>query len=222
MKINKIVIEDIAQYCIEKVFRINTNEPGFVHLDFGKDINSNQLRSIMVDLKKELSKYTTGQFNKGLTYQWLVRFDQQVDTPYHIDNAGNQSFLMLGYEPSEIESELYLADYYKYANDGEVAQKDFLENFSPVFIEDESLIASYITNVKPFDKDSYKIVLVNNSNPQADRETLGVFHKAKIVKGDLNRSRVVNSMLINMLPDGENNDSNFNEKEFIMTDVISE
>ena len=50
MKINKIVIEDIAQYCIEKVFRINTNEPGFVHLDFGKDINSNQLRSIMVDL----------------------------------------------------------------------------------------------------------------------------------------------------------------------------
>jgi hypothetical protein len=40
-----------------------------------------------------------------------VRFDQQVNT-FHVDNAADQSFLMLGYEPSEIESELHIADYY--------------------------------------------------------------------------------------------------------------
>jgi hypothetical protein len=48
---------------------------------------------------------------KKLSYHWLVRFDQQVNTPFHVDNAADQSFLMLGYEPSEIESELHI---YKY------------------------------------------------------------------------------------------------------------
>jgi hypothetical protein len=38
----------------------------------------------------------------------------KVNTPF-VDNAADQSFLMLGYEPSEIESELHIADYYKYA-----------------------------------------------------------------------------------------------------------
>jgi hypothetical protein len=33
------------------------------------------------------------------SYHWLVRFDQQVNTPFHVDI--DQSFLMLGYEPSE-------------------------------------------------------------------------------------------------------------------------
>jgi hypothetical protein len=28
--------------------------------------------------------------------------------PFHVDNAADQSFLMLGYEPSEIESELHI------------------------------------------------------------------------------------------------------------------
>ncbi|WP_026838542.1 hypothetical protein [Gillisia sp. JM1] len=221
MEIKEVNIENIAQYCIENVFRTTTDKSGFVHLDFGKDIDSYQFRGIMVDLKKELSKYTSKQFNKKLTYHWLVRFDQQVNTPYHIDNAGDQSFLMLGYEPSEIDSELYLADYFKYSNEGEARPTDYLKNFSPVFIKDESLLAPYITKVKPFEKDTYKIVLINNSNPKLDRETLGVFHRARIVKPDLNKSRIVNSMIMNMLPEDENNESEINEKEFIMTDIIS-
>jgi hypothetical protein len=54
-----------------------------------------------------------------LSYHWLVRFDQQVNTPF-VDNAADQSFLMLGYEPSE--SELHIADYYKYANEAALQQ----------------------------------------------------------------------------------------------------
>jgi hypothetical protein len=69
----------------------------------------------MVDLKNELSFIV--KYDKKLSYHWLVRFDQQVNTPFHVDNAADQSFLMLGYEPSEIESELHIADYYKYANE---------------------------------------------------------------------------------------------------------
>jgi predicted nucleotide-binding protein (sugar kinase/HSP70/actin superfamily) len=47
--------------------------------------------------------------------------------PLHVDNAADQSFLMLGYEPSEIESELHIADYYKYANES-TATKDYLKS----------------------------------------------------------------------------------------------
>jgi hypothetical protein len=65
---------------------------------------------------------------KKLSYHWLVRFDQQVNTPFHVDNAADQSFLMLGYEPSEIESELHIADYYKYANESGTATKDYLKS----------------------------------------------------------------------------------------------
>ncbi|CAM4012966.1 hypothetical protein [Gillisia hiemivivida] len=59
MEIKEVNIENIAQYCIENVFGTTTDKSGFVHLDFGKDIDSYQFRGIMVDLKKELSKYTT-------------------------------------------------------------------------------------------------------------------------------------------------------------------
>jgi hypothetical protein len=48
--------------------------------------------------------------------------------PFHVDNAADQSFLMLGYEPSEIESELHIADYYKYANESSTATKDYLKS----------------------------------------------------------------------------------------------
>jgi hypothetical protein len=36
MGIQEINIEEITQECIKNVFRTNTNEVGFIHLDFGK------------------------------------------------------------------------------------------------------------------------------------------------------------------------------------------
>jgi hypothetical protein len=40
MGIQEINIEEITQECI-KTFRTNTNEVGFIHLDFGKKLNIN-------------------------------------------------------------------------------------------------------------------------------------------------------------------------------------
>jgi hypothetical protein len=81
MGIQEINIEEITQECIKNVFRTNTNEVGFIHLDFGKNLTPYQFRSIMVDLKNELSKFTLLNMTK-LSYHWLVRFDQQVNTPF--------------------------------------------------------------------------------------------------------------------------------------------
>jgi hypothetical protein len=92
---------------------------------------------------------------------------------------------MLGYEPSEIESELHIADYYKYANESSTATKDYLKS-SLQYLKMKSELAPYVTKVKLVQSDSFTIVLINNSNPKSDPETLGVFHKV-IVKPDLSK-----------------------------------
>ncbi|MCL7763785.1 hypothetical protein MPF19_10190 [Polaribacter sp. Z014] len=221
MKIKEVNIKKIAEHCVENVFRTNTNLPGFVYLNFGENRTSSELRAIMVALKNELSAFTLRRFNKNLSYHWLVRFDQQVSTPFHVDNAEAQSFLMLGYEPSAVESELYIADYYKYASEDKKASEAYLKNFKPVFKEDEALLTPYITKLTSFNKHTYKIVLINNSNPKQSRETLGVFHKAKIVKPDLNKSRIVNSMIFNMLSKDTSIEDKKKENAFLNTDIIS-
>jgi hypothetical protein len=128
---------------------------------------------------------------------------------------------MLGYEPSEIESELQIADYYKYANESSTATKDYLKKFTPIFKDEESELAPYATRVNLVQSDTYTIVLINNSNPKSAPETLGVFHKAVIVKPDLSKSRIINSMVLNMLPKGAINDNELNDEEFLNNGVIS-
>ncbi|MBA6316055.1 hypothetical protein [Cellulophaga baltica] len=221
MEIQSINIKKLAKYSVEEVFRANTDAPGFVLLDFGKSLSSYKLREIMVNLKKELSSFTISEYNKKLSYHWLVRFDQQEDTPFHVDNAAEESFLMLGYEPSEIASELYIADYHKFATNNEFAPTDYLRNFTPVYQEDESLLRPFSTKIASFHKDTYKIVLINNSKPKPVANTLGVFHKAKIVRKDLKKSRIVNSMIINMLPANKIIDNEPDEEEFLKTALIS-
>ena len=54
MEIQEINIKKITQQCVKNVFRTNTNEVGFIHLDLGKNLTPYQFRAIMVDLKNEL------------------------------------------------------------------------------------------------------------------------------------------------------------------------
>jgi len=221
VEVNNFNINKIAQSCIDKVFRTTTDKPGFALFDFGKDIDSYQLRELMVGLKTELSKFTDYQFKKKLTYDWLGRFDQQVSTKYHLDNAGDQSFLMLGYEPSRIESELYLADYVKFSNDNKTEPVEYFEMFNPIFKDNETILKPYVTEVKPFHKDTYKIVLINNSNSRQDCETFGVLHMARVENPDLTASRVINSMMLSMVQDCDEIGDERKESEFKKTDIVS-
>lgn len=221
MVINDINIKEISKYCFNNVFRTSIEKPGFVHLDFGTQIDSYKLRAIMIGLKKELSKFTTENFKKDLKYQWLGRFDQQVSTKYHLDNAGDQSFLMLGYEPSEIESELFLADYVKFSQDYNIEPSDYFNKYNPIFSDHETILKPYVTEVKSFKSDTYKIVLINNSNSKSECETLGLLHMARITKPDTSLSRVINSMMLSMVNEVDKNEAEMNEKEFKTTDIIS-
>ncbi|WP_452230802.1 hypothetical protein [Lacinutrix sp. MEBiC02404] len=222
MKIKEETITHIANKSFQTVFRTTTKAHGFMHLVFSKkEITPYQFRSIMIDLKKELSKLSVSKFNKKLSYHWLVRFDQQVNTPFHVDNAAEQSILMLGYEPSAIKSELHLADYHAYANKSYKTPEDYFNKFTPVFKEKEDVLQPFISKIKSVDNDHYSIVIINNSSPKANVGTLGLFHKALIIKEDLSKSRIVNSMVLNLVSKDKITEDQQKENDFLNTNLIS-
>lgn len=222
MKTHEINIKQLAKPCFKKVFRTTTEAPGFMHLVFDKkQLTPYQFRSIMIDLKKELSALSISKFNKKLSYHWLVRFDQQVNTPFHVDNAAYQSILLLGYEPSEIKSELQVADYHKYANQAYKTSEDYFNRFTPIFKQDENVLKPYVTKINTFNKDYYSIVIINNSNPKSNLETLGLFHKATILNKDLSKSRIVNSMVLNVISTDKITEDEKKESLFLNSDLIS-
>lgn len=178
------------------VFRYDLLQPGFVLLDLGKEISSESLRENMVRLKNELSQIHQNKIGQKLNYQWMGRFDQQATTKFHRDNAANQSFLMLGYEPSKIESKLSFADYNKLIQKMGISANEYFERFNPMFSESEKLLTPYITEVKPFYNSSNKIVLINNSINTNNKETYGVFHKAEVINVNQNLSRIINSTMM--------------------------
>ncbi|TXK72015.1 hypothetical protein [Mesonia sp. K4-1] len=222
MKIKEETIKHIAEKNFKSVFRTTTEAPGFVHLVFNKkEITPYRFRSIMIDLKKELSKLSVSTFNKKLNYHWLVRFDQQVNTPFHVDNAADESILMLGYEPSEIKSELHIADYHAYANKAYKTLEVYSNKFTPVFKEDDDLLKPFTSKINSVNEDNYSIVIINNSSPKPNVETLGMYHKALIINKDLSKSRVVNSMVLNMVSIDKITEDEQKENIFLSTNLIS-
>jgi hypothetical protein len=150
----------------------------------------------MVSLKNKLSQMHMEKFGQKLMFQWMGRFDQQETTKFHLDNAADQSFLMLGYEPTVIASKLYFADYVQFANSLNISGEEYFEKYNPMFTDGEKLLKPYIVEIEGFRVDTYKIVLMNNSNTNKQDETIGVFHKAEILQKDLTKERVINSTMI--------------------------
>lgn len=205
-----------------KVFRTDFSEPGFVVIDFGLACSSEHLRAGMVYLKDQLSKKHAANVGKKLLYQWMGRFDQQETTKFHLDNAADQSFLMLGYEPTVIQSKLYFADYVQFAKSINASEEEYFEKYNPMFTDGEKLLKPYVTKVEGLREDTYKIVLMNNSNMNPMGETIGVFHKAEIIQKDTSKERVINSMMMYSGHLGEEETiTRKTQEDFITTHLIS-
>lgn len=221
LKIENQLQNDDIEHIFSNVFREKFDKPGFAMITFGDEMDSKSFRSQMVHLKKVLSKKCEKAFGYELDYYWLGRFNQQTTTKYHRDNAPEDSFLMLGYEPSLIESKLYLADYSKLVREKEIPTSEYYERHNPIFTEGEALLKPYIKEVDEFDSNSYKIVLINNSDLSSNK-TFGVLHKAEIINKDPSKDRVINSMMLYLKTHEEpNRKTIYNETEFIETDLIS-
>lgn len=196
------------------VFRSSTNQPGFYSWDFGSQIDSKTFRQYMVDLKKELSKLCGLQLNKQLNYQSVGRFNHQHTSKLHRDTANNHSFLMLGYEPTTVDSKVYVADYSKYLEEKNITLEAFFGGDREAnLVENNNVLEPYKTEFTSFKKENYSLLLLNNSK-SFDETTFGIFHAANIPNKVETQDRVINYMMMQL--------SENNEKEQYDSQIIDE
>lgn len=221
LKIKNEINLDHIEKIYSSVFRKSYEEYGFIIISFEQEMNSRLLRKYMVELKKELSKRCQKEFKEELDYYWLGRFNQQNTTKYHRDNAPKDSYLMLGYEPTKIGSRLFFGDYHQLVTKHNIPIDKYYELHNPIFKDGEDLLIPYINEVKDFDKSTYKIVLLNNSDLGSNK-TFGVLHKAEIINQDLTQPRVINSIMLYLKPLNEPSlKSEEEEISFLETEEIS-
>jgi hypothetical protein len=152
----------------------------------------------------------------------MARFDQQETTKFHLDGAPGRSMLMLGYEPSRVQSRLFLADYTRAAFDLGVTPQQFLRDYNPMYRRGEELLGRYVTELpRPADGHALILLINNSSLPFTEARTnpLGVMHKAAIATPNEAERRIVNSTLL--VTEGEEVAAG-KQKEFITTDEISQ
>ena len=191
----------------QDVFRTDFASPGFALWNLGA-ISSAELRRRMVELKLDLADQYRERFGRHLGYLSVARFNQQVTTKFHLDGAPDESYLMLGYEPTVVRSEIAFADYTHAAFEVGVTPREYLERFNPMYAVHADRLAPYISRLDAFDPSSAQILLINNSAQAyvpGRMASLGVMHQATIPIVMPDESRVVNSAMLGVFdsPDQE-------------------
>ena len=198
-------LAETAAKLYERVCRADFERPGFSLLDLGNGVSPVALREMMVGLKNELQRIHRERAGKDLVYVSAGRFDQQTTTKLHRDNGPEENLLMLGYEPSQVPSEVALADYSRCAFEMGITPAEFLERHNPMFAAGADLLLPHVTRVTCFAHASAQIVLVNNSAAPYDPAAgnwQGVLHTATILRPSPELRRAVNSTMIASVPMG--------------------
>lgn len=188
----------VAETAFQKVFRTDFSQPGFVILVLPSTVDSHGLRHAMVELKQQLSALHQTYWGDSLEYLSLGRFDQQNSTKLHLDGAPERSFLMLGYEATQVRSEFQIADYTRCAHDLGMTPAEFLQQHNPMFNSGLEKLRGYITAVTHWQENQPRIVIINNSSAAHGTQgaTAGVMHGAVISKPDSQEQRIINSTMI--------------------------
>ena len=201
-----VVGRDQVQHILDEVWRHNLSGLGYYVLDVGQ-VDSRTLREKMVEIKYEFS-----QFNE-FGFKSLSRFDQQETTRFHQDAGPDFNILMLGYEPTNIKSRIFIADHSCAANDIRVSPSELLIE---AMLGNDERILPYVTELpQPLPGHSF-ILIINNSNSPVG---LGVLHKAIIDTPNDNEKRIINSIMLNL---GKDEVGVGRRHEFLTTDEISQ
>lgn len=189
---------EVAQCVAARVFRSDFREPGFCVVAFPQSTDSVALRQLMVTLKEALSERYEHQFGEPLEYVSMGRFDQQNTTRLHLDGAPSRSFLMLGYEPTAVRSEIQIADYSRCAFGRGLMPLEYLAAHNPMMSGQDVLLADDLTVLKDWQEHQPRIVVVNNCStaPGDPCHTPGVLHGARILTPHPEATRVINSTMI--------------------------
>jgi hypothetical protein len=217
-------LADLAGAVYDRVCRDRFDSPGFCLIDVGPSASSRSLRQAMVSLKDGLQHIHQARTGKDLLFVSAGRFDQQVSTKFHRDGGDDEAFLMLGYEPSTIESQIAIADYTKCAFDLGLTPSAFLDRFNPMFNAGEAQLRPYITTVDAFSNQRYQILLINNSIACFSADAVawqGVLHTATIQNPSSSSRRVVNSTMVASVPLGSDKSLSREQiAEFLATSLV--
>ena len=222
LKLKSTPDQAVAERAYERAWRFDFTAPGFCLLDAGQGVDSHTLRAWMLNLKRLLSEISPRRTGRPVLFRSMARFDQQETTKLHLDGAPDQSMLMLGYEPSQVQSRLFLGDYTRAAYDLGITPQQFLQDYNPMFKKGEEVLAPYVTELPQPKPGHARILLINNSSlpfTEARTNPLGVMHKAIIVTPDELKRRIVNSTML--VTEGEDIAVE-KQEEFVATDRISQ
>ncbi len=198
-------VHAIAVDVYERTCRTNFDSPGFCVVNIVASMDSVAFRQLMVGIKRELASVHTSRTDETLVFLSAARFDQQESTKPHLDGGPDECFLMLGYEPSEISSELEIFDYAKCAFDLGLSPKEFMAKHNPMFKPGQDVLRPYVTRIPCFSINNYQIVCINNSSAPFSADATnwqGTLHTATILKPDESKRRVINSTMIARAPMG--------------------
>ena len=214
--------DDLASAVFRRVFRQTSELPGFAVVAFPEAITSKKLRETMVSLKEALSVCLEKQWGEHLEYLSLGRFDQQTTTKLHLDGAPERSVLMLGYEPTEVASELLIADYAACAQTLDLSPSEYLAQHNPMFAGAAGMLDPFLTTISDWREDRARIVIINNSSASRDhpRHLSGVLHGARILKPDATKSRIINSTMLGVSTTAETERTQ-TVVEFLATEAVS-
>ena len=189
----------------DRTCRTNFSEPGFCVLNLGSALDSHQFRQFMVELKLGMATLHESATGNTLSFLWASRFDQQNSTKPHVDGGPKENFLMLGYEPSAVRSELEISDYAKCAFDLGITPGSFLLEHNPMFQSGYDLLRPYTVAIPCFAESDYQIVCINNSTAAYSENGSawqGTLHTATVPIPDDSQRRVINSTMIASVPAG--------------------
>ncbi len=224
MRPSSIDVESIAQAIHERTCRVNFDQPGFCVVNVGDSIDSVSFRQLMVDLKCEMANIHQAETGNTLIYLSAARFDQQETTRPHLDGGPDECFLMLGYEPSEVDAELEFSDFSKCAFDLGLTPKEFMAKHNPMFQSGYELLQPYSTRIPCYSRTDFQIVCVNNSSASLSQDRpawQGMLHTAKILTPDESKRRVINSTMIATVPAGTPDSiTESQQNEFITTTAV--
>ncbi|MDB6137011.1 MAG: hypothetical protein JWO94_83 [Verrucomicrobiaceae bacterium] len=212
---------DLAPAIFRRVFRQTFEMPGFAVVTF-PTISSKELREAMVRIKAGLSVCLEKQWGEHLEYLSLGRFDQQTTTKLHLDGAPERSILMLGYEPTEVASDILIADYAACAHAMGLSPAEYLTQHNPMLTATARMLDPFLTSISEWSEDRSRMIIINNSSASTGhpRPLAGVLHGARILKPDATKVRIINSILLGVSARAETGCSK-SVMEFLATDAVS-
>ncbi len=197
--------ERLAQAIYRLACRTNFAAPGYALIRQTRISSSTAHRESLVELKQNLSHVHTAVTGSRLGWFSINRFDQKNTSKPHRDGGPPQSLLLVGYEPSKVASDLFIADYSACAYQLGLSPVQFLEEFNPMYKKVMANLAPYIMPLTEFDSSFYNILIINNSCQalnRMERHWQGVLHYANVY-GLSGAPRMINSLSIKPLIAGE-------------------